>query len=144
VSKRRDGPYRSGRGMDWLKAKCRLEQEFVIVGWSDPEGSRAGFGSLLLAVQGPEGLVYAGRVGTGFDDAMLRRLHRELESLPRPIAPVKNAPRSRRFHWVEPRRVAQVSFSNWTRDNLLRHPVFLGLREDKHPSEIAREIPRKL
>ena len=141
VSKRRDAPYRSGRGLAWVKTKCRQAEEFVIVGWTDPEGSRAGFGSLMLGVQGSDGLTYAGRVGTGFDDALLRSLRRELEALARPSPPVRNAPRGRGLHWVEPERVAQVGYSNWTRDRMLRHPVFLGLREDKTARETVRERP---
>ncbi len=150
VAKRGDRPYRSGRGREWLKVKCLERQELVVVGWTDPEGSRTAFGALHLAVREPDvpehgGLVYAGKVGTGFDERTLRDLHRRLEKLGRKTPAFGNAPRgaeARRSHWVEPRLVAEVAFTEWTGEGLLRHPAFLGLREDKTPAEVVRERPQ--
>ncbi len=150
VAKRADRPYRSGRGRDWLKVKCLERQEFVIVGFTDPERSRVGFGALLLAVRDPQakehgGLVFAGKVGTGFDERTLRDLRRRLGKLERATPAFANAPRgaeARRSHWVEPKLVAEVAFTEWTDEGLLRHPSFVGLREDKKPAEVVRERPQ--
>lgn len=145
VAKRADLPYRSGRSKDWLKVKCVKRQEFVVVGYTDPEGSRTGFGALLLAVHDDQGeLTFAGKVGTGFDQAMLVDLHRKLQAIERKTPAFQNAPRgaeARRSHWVEPRLVAEVVFTEWTKEGILRHPSFQGLREDKDPAEIVRERP---
>ncbi len=145
IAKRADLPYRSGRGRDWVKVKCLQRQELVVVGYTDPEGSRSGFGALLLAVHDDAGeLVFAGRVGTGFDQAALADIHRRLLKLRVKTPAFKNAPRgaeARRSHWVEPRLVAEVAFGEWTDEGLLRHPSFQGLREDKDPAEIVREKP---
>ncbi|HEX5761141.1 MAG TPA: DNA ligase D [Thermoanaerobaculia bacterium] len=149
VSKRAQARYRSGRGRDWLKVKCLSRQELVIVGYTDPEGSRTGFGALLLAVREPArqedgGLVFAGKVGTGFDEKTLRELHKRVRKLERKTPAFANPPRgaeARRSHWVEPKLVAEVAFTEWTDEGLLRHPAFLGLREDKKPEEVVRERP---
>lgn len=145
VSKRADAPYRARRTRSWLKVKCLLRQEFVIVGFTDPSGSRVGFGSLLLAVNDAGGnLVSAGRVGTGFDNALLRQLHQRLEKIERKTAPIEDAPkgtRARGIHWVTPRLVAEVGFTEWTRDGVVRHPSFQGLREDRSPDQVVRETP---
>jgi bifunctional non-homologous end joining protein LigD len=144
VSKRRDSPYRSGRGTDWVKVKCQKRQEFVVGGFTDPRGSRQGLGSLLLGVHEQSRLIYAGKVGTGFSESLLRELRATLGALSRPDSPFDSpVPRaeSRGAHWVEPRLVAEVSFSNWTRDHRLRHPSFLGLREDKPAARVVREAP---
>lgn len=142
VSKRRDGRYRPGRGTDWTKAKCLAEQEVVIGGFTDPKGSREGIGALLVGVRDAQGaLRYAGKVGTGFTAAVARDLRRRLgplESRVRPFAPGPGVPRAR---FVEPRLVAQVRFTEWTRDGRMRHPSFVGLREDKEASEVTRERP---
>jgi len=144
VSKKKDSPYRSGRGTDWVKVKCQKRQEFVIAGFSDPQSSRQGFGALLLGVHGESGLAYAGRVGTGFSAPLLLDLRRRLDALERPdspfAAPLPRAER-RRVHWVRPSLVAEVSFSSWTRDGRLRHPSFLGLREDKPAADVVRDRP---
>ncbi len=143
VSKRADAPYRAGRGRDWLKVKCLKRQEFVIVGFTDPSGSRSHFGALLLAVRGERGFVYAGRVGTGFTEASLRELRSALEPLgAKRELELENAPRgahARGVHWVEPKLVAEVAFTGFTEDGLLRHPTFQGLREDKRPEEVRAE-----
>lgn len=145
ISKRADQPYRSGRGKDWVKVKCLKRQEMVVVGFTDPEGSRSGFGALHLAVNEGGELVYAGKVGTGFDTKTLTALRKRLGKLERKTPAFKNAPRgaeARRSHWVEPKLVAEVAFTEWTEDGLLRHPTFQGLREDKTPDEVVREVER--
>ena len=144
IAKRGDFPYHGGRSKEWLKVKCLKRQEFVIVGFTDPEGSREGFGALLLAVHGDEDneLVFAGKVGTGFDSRLLRDLRKRLDKLERKTPAFKNAPRgaeARRSHWVEPELVAEVAFTEWTEDGILRHPTFQGLREDKPASDVRRE-----
>ena len=143
VAKRADAPYRGGRTRDWLKFKCENGQEFVIGGFTDPQGSRIGFGALLLGYYDADGqLAYAGKVGTGFDQKLLRSLHDSMVALERDSPPFDQGklPRSR-VHWVEPRLVGQVVFSEWTRDGELRHPRFQGLRQDKDPADVVREIP---
>jgi bifunctional non-homologous end joining protein LigD len=143
VSKRGGAPYRAGRGRDWLKVKCLKRQEFVIVGFTEPGGSRSHFGALLLAVRGERGFVYAGRVGTGFTEASLGELRRALEPLgTKRELELENAPRgahARGVHWVEPKLVAEVAFTGFTEDGLLRHPTFQGLRDDKRPDEVRAE-----
>ena len=149
VSKRRDAPYRAGRGPAWTKSKCLGREEFVVVGFSDPAGGRTGFGALLLGYHTPKGklakgkLVYAGRVGTGFSDKLLARLHARLEKLERKAATVKLPAdlSARDVHWVEPKLVVEVGFSEWTRDGILRQSSFLGLRDDKSPAEVVFEPP---
>ena len=146
VSKRRDGPYRERRGRDWLKVKCTAEQEVVIVGYSEPHGSREGLGALLLGVYENGTLRTAGKVGTGFDRTTLHDLLRRLRPLEQPTPPVVDPPRgyrARGIHRVEPKLVAQVAFSDWTHDGKLRHPSFHGLREDKEPTEVIREVPAR-
>jgi bifunctional non-homologous end joining protein LigD len=145
IAKRADAPYQAGRGRDWLKFKCENGQEFVIGGFTDPRGSRSGFGALLLGYYDDAGkLTYAGKVGTGFDQRTLTNLRTILGHLERdrPAFDVGDLPRSG-VHWVEPRLVGQVGFSEWTDDGQLRHPRFQGLREDKDPSEVTREIPAR-
>jgi bifunctional non-homologous end joining protein LigD len=141
IAKRADAPYLSGRSRDWLKFKCQAGQEFVIGGFTDPRGSRTGFGALLLGYYDAEGrLVYAGKVGTGFDQRLLDSLHEQMVRIERdrPAFQVGKLPRSG-VHWVDPRLVGEVGFSEWTDDGLLRHPRFEGLRRDKAPSEVVRE-----
>ena len=145
VSKRRDAPYQAGRSKTWLKTKCHLRQEFVIGGYTDPEGSRVGLGSLLLGVHDAEGgLDFAGKVGTGFSSKLLQELRRRLTALEQPKSPFKQAriPGITRVHWVRPELVGEVEFTEWTSDGRLRHPSFQGLREDKSPRDVVRERPR--
>ncbi|HEX4965277.1 MAG TPA: DNA ligase D [Thermoanaerobaculia bacterium] len=147
IAKRGDLPYRSGRGKDWLKVKCLKRQEFVIVGFTDPEGSRVGLGALHLAVHEGKDLVYAGKVGTGYTERTLLDLCQKLDDLAVAKPAFENPPRgaeARRSHWVKPQLVAEVSFAEWTRDGLLRHSTFEGLREDKKPSEVVHERPQEL
>ncbi|HEV8581177.1 MAG TPA: DNA ligase D [Thermoanaerobaculia bacterium] len=147
VSKRADLAYHSGRSKDWLKVKCLQRQEFVIVGFTNPEKSRVGLGALLLGVYDGKELVYAGKVGTGFDDRTLVDLRKRLDKLEVDKPAFKNPPRgaeARRSHWVKPELVAEVAFTEWTDEGVLRHPTFQGLREDKSPREVVRERPQAL
>ena len=143
ISKRSDQPYRSGRGRDWLKVKCVKSQEFVICGYTDPAGSRTGLGALLLGVYDDDGkLCYAGRVGTGFTSQTLKDLKSRLSALERQSSPFSeplSGASARGVHWVKPQLVAEVAFTGWTDDGLLRHPSFQGLREDKPANQIRRE-----
>jgi ATP-dependent DNA ligase len=143
IVKRATAPYRSGRTRDWLKFKCENAQEFVIGGYTDPQGSRQGLGALLLGYYDARGgLNYAGKVGTGFSESVLRQLSSALSRLERDGPPfdVGRLPRTH-VHWVEPRLVAEVGFSEWTTDGQLRHPRYQGLRDDKDPAEVVRETP---
>jgi bifunctional non-homologous end joining protein LigD len=142
VSKRRDAVYHSARTPDWLKIKCIREQEVVIGGYTDPEGSRIGVGALLAGVYEGKRLVFAGKVGTGFSDKTLRELHKRLRALEQDACPFTPPPTGLgRPHWVTPSLVAQVRFGEWTTDGRMRHPSFEGLREDKSPEEVVREMP---
>jgi len=142
IAKRADSPYHGGRSRDWLKLKCHAEQELVIGGFTAPRGSRTEFGALLVGYYEDGSLSYAGKVGTGFDQPTLRSLGanlRELEQPESPFAPFKPIPPGTR--WVRPELVAQVGFAEWTRDGRLRHPRYIGLREDKPAREVVREVP---
>ena len=143
IAKRADAPYSGGRTRDWLKFKCIAGQEFVIGGYTDPQGTRQGLGALLVGYYDGDGrLTYAGKVGTGFTTATLLSLHASLSALERDTSPfaVGKPPRAR-VHWVEPRLVAEIAFAEWTSDALLRQPRFEGLRDDKDPAEVVRETP---
>ena len=144
IAKLADAPYRAGRSKDWLKFKCETNQEFVIGGWTDPQRSRVAFGALLLGYYDPDGkLAYAGKVGTGFDTRTLRSLLGEMEEIGQDEPPFDYGDLPRRdVHWVRPELVAQIGFSEWTRDLQLRHPRFQGLRRDKAASEVLREVPQ--
>lgn len=144
ISKRRDRPYHPGRNLDWVKVKCHQEQELVIGGFTEPRGTRRGFGALLLGVQDDDGLRYAGKVGTGFTDASLRDLRRRLDRLRVSRSPFLDAPRARDAHYVRPELVAQVTFTEWTADGHLRHPSFKGLRADKSARAVIRERPQEV
>jgi bifunctional non-homologous end joining protein LigD len=140
VSKLASAPYESKRTRTWLKTKCLRRQELVVVGWSEPSGSRTGLGALLLGAHDDDGtLQYAGKVGTGFDTKTLHHLRAKLDTLARSAPAVVGAPRARGVHWVEPDLVAEIAFTEWTRDGKVRHPTFLGLREDKPASEVTIE-----
>ena len=140
IAKRASAPYAGGRSKDWLKFKCVRDQELVIGGWTDPKGSRAEFGALLLGYYDGDVFVYAGKVGTGFDERTLRTLGQRLRSLEQPASPFgRNAVRERGVHWARPEVVAQIGFTEWTREGMLRHPRFQGLRVDKVAAEVVRE-----
>jgi bifunctional non-homologous end joining protein LigD len=143
IAKRTASRYTAGRSRDWLKFKAENSQEFVIGGFTDPQGSRSGFGALLIGYYDEAGqLAYAGKVGTGFDQAELASLHAALTALEQPQPPFGRGalPRSG-VHWVRPELVGQVGFSEWTTAGQLRHPRFLGLRRDKDPAAVSRERP---
>jgi bifunctional non-homologous end joining protein LigD len=144
IAKRKAAPYRGGRGGDWLKVKCLQRQEFVIGGFTDPSGSRSGFGALLLGVYEGKRLHYAGRVGTGFNTGLLKTLAGRLQQLQQAQTPFHTRVPGplRDVHWVRPELVAEIAFTEWTSDNVLRHPSFQGLREDKKATDVKREIPQ--
>ncbi|MCS4245891.1 DNA ligase D [Pseudomonas sp. BIGb0164] len=145
IGKRLGSPYVSNRNTDWIKLKCRLRQEFVIVGYTRPKGSRTGFGALLLAVNDATGLVYAGRVGTGFDQPSLKAIYAQLTPLEckaSPLATPLNSTQARGVHWVEPALVGEVHFAEWTREGIVRQAAFVALRTDKPVSQIIHEQPR--
>jgi bifunctional non-homologous end joining protein LigD len=139
IAKRADAPYTHGRSRDWLKFKCSAEQELVVGGYTAPRGSRTDLGALLLGYYADGRLRYAGKVGTGFTRATLRELIAKLTPLRRETSPFAEEVRERGATWVEPQLVAQVGFSEWTRDGRLRHPRFLGLRDDKAAADVVRE-----
>ena len=140
VAKRAEAPYRAGRrSPDWLKLKCVHEQELVVGGWTDPQRSRTGFGALLVGYYGDGGLRYAGKVGTGFDHRILADLSARFRDLPADGSPFADPVREKGAHWLRPELVAQIGFSEWTRDGKLRHPRYLGLRDDKEPQDVVRE-----
>jgi len=140
IAKNGESVYVSRRTRDWLKFKCAKEQEFVIVGYTDPKGSRIGFGALLVGFYRGKKLIYAGKVGTGFDTEMLTRLSKQLARLETKTSPLTGSGLPRRgVHWVNRKLVAQIRFTEWTKDDKLRHPRFLGLRDDKRPEEVVKE-----
>jgi len=142
IAKRADSTYSGSRTTDWLKFKCVREQEFVIGGFTEPSGRRIGFGALLLGYYQNRRLRYAGKVGTGYDAAMLRSIRAQLGSRERTSSPFADPVREPRVHWVHPELVGQVGFSEWTTDGRLRHPRFLGLRDDKSAEQVVREVAR--
>ncbi|MFM9370463.1 non-homologous end-joining DNA ligase [Streptomyces sp. Da 82-17] len=141
IAKRADSRYRTTRSTDWLKLKCAKDQEFVVGGFTEPAGSRVGLGALLLGHYEDGRLRYAGKVGTGFDRTALKDLRARLDELARPRSPFSDPVRERTAHWAEPELVAQIAFTEWTRDGMLRHPRYLGLRDDKPATDVVRERP---
>jgi bifunctional non-homologous end joining protein LigD len=140
IAKRAAGRYVHHRSPDWLKFKCLLRQEFVIGGFTDPAGSRAGFGALLIGYYDGARLLYAGRVGTGFDESLLAALSGRLVSLEKETSPFSDRKqRGKGEHWVEPELVTEVAFTEWTGAGILRHPRFIGLRDDKAARDVVRE-----
>ncbi|HZZ10901.1 MAG TPA: DNA ligase D, partial [Paraburkholderia sp.] len=147
IGKRRDSGYVSGRSASWIKLKCRRRQEFVIGGYSEPSGSRAAFGALLLGVYDDAGkLQYAGRVGTGFDAALLRSVKTALDQHETTRMPFATAPRERSrtpVHWVQPKLVCECNFAEWTSERIVRQASFVSLRDDKPARQIVKEAPRE-
>lgn len=141
VAKRGDKPHRARRAPEWVKIKCGLRQEAVIVGYTAPKGTRIAFGALLLGVREAGGLEYAGRAGTGFSSSVLVRLGARLRALRVDSPAVRNAPRLRDATWVRPELVAEIAFTGWTDDGVFRNPSFIGLREDKPAADVRRERP---
>ena len=142
IGKRADSPYRHERTRDWIKLKCRQRQEFVIGGYSPPQGARQGLGALLLGVYDDGRLRYVGRVGTGFTAASLTALERKLSRSTVAAPPFHPPPKgrlARDVHWVEPKLVAEIAFAEWTHDGHVRQASFEGLREDKSPETVRRE-----
>jgi bifunctional non-homologous end joining protein LigD len=143
IAKEISSTYETKRSRAWLKLKCVNEQEFVIGGFTDPRGSRNGFGALLVGYHEGGVLRYAGAVGTGFDRELLQTLHAKLVTLEQPSPPfaIDEELPKKGAHWVKPTLVAQAGFAEWTPTGKLRHPRFLGLRTDKSPSDVVRERP---
>ena len=140
IAKQADSTYEGGRSKDWLKFKCVRDQEFVVGGYTSPKGSRIELGALLLGYYDGRDLVYAGKVGTGFDEATLRSLHERLSPIEQDATPfTRGLVREPSARWVRPEMVAQIGFSEWTRDGKLRHPRYQGLRLDKEPGDVVRE-----
>ncbi len=140
LAKRADSRYLSARSTDWLKLKCVRQQEFVIGGYTAPQGSRERLGALLVGYYDGKALRYAGKVGTGYDRRTLEHLHQRLVPLHRSVSPFSEGPApAGDIQWVTPKLVGQIGFSEWTSAGLLRHPRFLGLRDDKAAREVRRE-----
>ena len=141
VAKKAASSYAGGRSRDWIKVKCQRRQEFVIGGYTDPQGSRGHFGALHIGVYDGARLVYVSKVGTGFDQAGLKSLWEKLQPLARATPPFDTGaiPKGKSHHWMEPRLVCEVRFSDWTNDGGIRHPTFIALRSDKRPEECRRE-----
>jgi bifunctional non-homologous end joining protein LigD len=140
VAKDAAAPYIEGRSTKWLKVKVRQEEEFLIVGYTPPEGARRWFGALLLGAYDDGQLRYVGKVGTGFTESSLASLYRTFQPLVRKTSPLADPPRDRDVTYLEPRLVAQIAFEEWTADRKLRQPVFLGRRDDKKPEDVV--LPR--
>ncbi|MFJ8825164.1 non-homologous end-joining DNA ligase [Streptomyces sp. NPDC102467] len=139
IAKRADSTYRTRRSDDWLKLKCTQGQEFVVGGFTEPAGSREGLGALLVGYYEDGLLRYAGKVGTGFDRRTLLALREKLDGLHVAASPFAGRVVQSGAHWARPRLVAQIDFSEWTRDGMLRHPRYQGLRDDKKPTDVVRE-----
>jgi len=141
VAKRRDSKYEHRRSPHWLKMKCEASQEFVVGGFTDPQGSRVGLGALLVGYYEHDDLVFAGKIGTGFDTKLLLDLRSRLDAIELPASPftkAKGLPRLR-AHWVRPHIVVQVAFIEWTVHGKLRHPRLIGVRYDKNPRDVIKE-----
>jgi ATP-dependent DNA ligase len=143
IAKRRGSPYEHRRSKHWLKMKCELSQDLVVGGFTDPQGARVGLGALLVGYYDGSDLVFAGKIGTGFDTSLLLDLRRRLDAIEIPAAPFTKAtglPRLR-AHWVRPELVVRVGFIEWTGTNKLRHPRLLGVRFDASARDVVREHP---
>lgn len=143
IAKDAESPYVHARSKKWLKFKCGHEQELVVGGFTEPQGQRVGFGALLLGYWEDDALRYAGKVGTGWDDATLEALRDRMDGMERESSPFDTGepPDEDDVHWITPELVAEVGFTEWTEHGRLRHPRFLGLREDKDATDVVRERP---
>jgi ATP-dependent DNA ligase len=144
IAKRRGSPYEHRRSKHWLKMKCEASQEFVVGGFTDPQGARVGLGALLVGYYEGDDFVFAGKIGTGFDTKLLLDLRRRLDAIEVPHSPftkAKGLPRLR-AHWVRPQLVVQVAFIEWTVHGKLRHPRLVAVRTDKTARDVGRETPR--
>ena len=140
IGKQAESVYTAGRTRSWIKLKCRLRQDFVIAGYTAPKGSRSGFGAIVLGVyEKPRKLVYAGKVGTGFDDALLSRLSKKFAELRTRESPLENPPREKGITWLRPKLVAEVEFAERTNEGLIRHGSFMGLRADIPAKQVGVE-----
>jgi DNA ligase D-like protein (predicted ligase) len=145
IAKNRESTYVHVRSKNWLKFKCIEEQEMVVGGYTDPQGSRIGFGSLLLGFYKDGKLMYAGKVGTGFNDHFLETFSARLEKIGTKKNPFSNKKEvARDEHFVKPIYVAEIGFEEWTKDNKLRQPRFLGIRDDKNAQDVLQEIPQDI
>ncbi len=150
MAKRKNSPYIQARTEDWLKLKCHQRQEFIVIGYTAPKGERKFFGSLLLGIYKEGNLIYSGHVGTGFNEGTLKQLFElfaPLKSKTMPVSEKPADPLRRKIQWLKPKIVIEVEFTEWTSDNILRHPSFKGIREDKLPKQVTREkakIPKLL
>lgn len=142
IAKRAYGPYVHGRSDEWLKFKCVQNQEFVIGGYTEPHGKRIEFGALLVGYYEDDKLMYAGKVGTGFDEKTLRSLMEKFRPLERKTSPFAEDVREKEVHWLEPKLVAEIGFEEWTDYGKLRQPRYEGLRYDKDPHSVIREVPK--
>ena len=141
IAKRRGSVYEHRRSPHWVKMKCEASQEFVVGGFTDPQGARVGLGALLVGYYESDDFVFAGKIGTGFDTKLLVALRARLDAIERPASPftkAKGLPRLR-AHWVHPEIIVQVAFIEWTVHGKLRHPRLLGVRYDKNPRDVIRE-----
>ncbi|WP_133131239.1 non-homologous end-joining DNA ligase [Legionella yabuuchiae] len=144
IAKDARAPYVYTRSKKWLKFKCVHQQEFVIGGYTDPEGERIGFGALLIGYYEEDQLKFAGRVGTGFDDDFLKFLHKKMQKKEQDTCPFDDYEESaEHIHWIEPALVGEIGFTEWTQHGKLRHPRFLGLRKDKDAIDVHREDKSK-
>lgn len=142
IAKNGKSHYENRRSKNWLKFKCWNEQEFIIIGYTQPKGTRIGFGAILIGFYKGKELHYAGKVGTGFDTAMLKALKDRFSELEeeKPTIVSKEI-KEKNIHWLKPQLVCEISFTEWTKNNKLRHPRFIGIRLDKNPKEVGKEFP---
>jgi bifunctional non-homologous end joining protein LigD len=141
IAKRADSRYLQRRSPDWLKFKCAIRQVFVIGGYTEPQKRRAGFGAILIGYYRGTNLIYAGKVGTGFDEATLQALYGAFRSLEQEESPFKELSEQKGVHFIRPELVVDVGFTEWTDEGKLRHPRFIGIRSDTNPGEVVREEP---
>lgn len=139
IAKNAKKPYAHSRTSNWLKFKCVNRQEFTIGGYTPPQGSRIGFGAILVGYYEGEKLRYAGKVGTGFSDEQLDDLHSKFEKMERKTSPFYDEVDEKGIQWISPKVIAEIGFTEWTGDHKLRHPRYLGLRPDKDPKQVVKE-----